>query len=115
LNSTKGSVVVLRDDDLWVYPVGVAMKKPLVTGKEYFRSHSMFTNIPEPHDLKHGFSRRKSFDEEDLARVATEKTASHPKKQKKGKGLFHMIHRHVAVCLFLSDGRRNAMVSSPYQ
>ena len=87
INSKTGSVVVIRDDDLWIYPMGIETRKSKnYDGREYHRSRSMFTSMNEQIDRNHLFTRRKSFDDEELSRKIPEKSMSHFRKHKKGKG-----------------------------
>jgi hypothetical protein len=86
LNSKTGSVVVIRDDDLWVYPIGVEMKSINYNPKEYHRSRSLFTSYNENHDRQSSFIRRKSFDDENFSRKNSHNLPAQMKKHKKGKG-----------------------------
>ena len=85
-NSKTGSIVVLRDDDLWIYPAGVEVKRKAFNSKEYHRSRSLFTSMHENQDRNHLFSRRKSFDDDEFSRNNTEQLPTQLKKHKKGKG-----------------------------
>ena len=84
-NSKTGSVVVIRDDDLWIYPMGVDVKSKTFNSKEYHRSRSMFTSVHE-HQDRNLFSRRKSFDDDEFTRNSSEILPAQLKKHKKGKG-----------------------------
>jgi hypothetical protein len=84
INSKSGSMVVIRDDDLWIYPIGVNVRKKKSKFQGYNRSISLFDSINETNDL---FIRRKSFDDEDFSRINSEKLQVQFKKHKKGKGV----------------------------
>jgi hypothetical protein len=84
INSKIGSMVVMRDDDLWIYPIGVNVRKSKSKFQGYNRSISLFDSINETNDL---FIRRKSFDDEDFSRKNSEKLQVQFKKYKKGKGV----------------------------
>ena len=86
INSNTGSIVVIRDDDLWIYPIGVELKKSTSKFTDYQRSRSMFASVNEKHDRHSLFSRRKSFDDEELSRHGSEKLQTQFKKHKKEKG-----------------------------
>ncbi|CAF1200684.1 unnamed protein product [Adineta steineri] len=82
ITSNTGSIVVIRDDDLWIYPIGVDVKKSKSKFQEYNRSQSLFDSMNEINNLS---NRRKSFDDEDLSRHNQEKVQTQFKKHKKGK------------------------------
>ncbi|CAF4169847.1 unnamed protein product [Rotaria sp. Silwood2] len=86
INSKAGSVVVIRDDDLWIYPVGVDVRKPKFNPHEYIRSQSLFNPINETNDRKNPFIRTNSFDGEEFSRNCLTKLKPQHKKHKKGKG-----------------------------
>ncbi|CAF0766356.1 unnamed protein product [Adineta ricciae] len=84
-NSKTGSIVVIRDDDLWIYPAGVDLQKPKAKFPEYNRSHSLFDTVLE---RKQSFARRISFDDNDfVSRKTFEKMPTQVKKHKKGKAV----------------------------
>ncbi|UJR27654.1 hypothetical protein I4U23_008935 [Adineta vaga] len=82
ISSKTGSIVVIRDDDLWIYPAGVDVQKPKSKFTGYNRSQSMFDSVQEK---KKSFTRRKSFTDDDFSRENFEKIQTQVKKHKKGK------------------------------
>ncbi|CAF1019925.1 unnamed protein product [Rotaria sp. Silwood1] len=85
ISSKTGSVVVIRDDDLWIYPVGVDVRKTKFYPHEYIRSQSLFNPTNETNDRNNTFIRTNSFDDEDFARNSLAKLKPQHKKHKKGK------------------------------
>lgn len=84
--SKSGSMVVIREDDVWIYPIGVDIRRRKSTSKVFLRSQSLFNPIHDRYENKEKFVRQKSFDDNDYLRENyTENLQLHFKKQKKGK------------------------------
>jgi hypothetical protein len=79
INSKTGSIVVRRNDDLWIYPIGVDVRKSKLISKEYSRSQSLFNSLNEIKDQANAFQRSQSFHDEGFSENKL-------KKHKKGKG-----------------------------
>ena len=96
INSKIGSVVVKRDDDLWIYPIGIDVRKSKVYSSEYNRSQSLFNSINGANDRNRTFMRTNSFDGENFSKDNdSEKLQSHSKRHKKEKGSkVHSENKH---------------------
>ena len=87
-NSKTGSMVVIRDDEVWIYPAGVNVRrKKTESMKSFFRSQSMFNPVNNTKESLLKSTRRKSFEDDDYPRNHSEKFPAQLKKHKKGKGL----------------------------
>jgi hypothetical protein len=95
INSKSGSMVVIREDEVWIYPIGINVRKLKSNSKDFNRSQSMFNPINEINNSNHLFIRTKSFDDNDVdndySRENLEKLQPQFKKHKKGKGLKNRI------------------------
>ncbi|CAF0864413.1 unnamed protein product [Rotaria sordida] len=87
INSKTGSIVVIRDDDLWIYPVGVDIPKSKLNPLQYNRSQSLFNPINDTNDRNNIFIRTNSLDDEEFSRNNLTKSKPQHKKHKKGKVL----------------------------
>ncbi|CAF2195339.1 unnamed protein product [Rotaria magnacalcarata] len=85
ISSKTGSVVVIRDDDLWIYPIGIDVRKPKFNPHEFHRSQSLYNPTIEKHEPTNRFIRTNSFDDEDFPKNNLAKLKIQHKKHKKGK------------------------------
>ncbi len=89
INSKSGSMVVIRQDDVWIYPIGIDVRKIKSNSKDFNRSQSLFNPINERNDLMDLSIRRKSFEDNDIENYSRDnlgKLQTQFKKHKKGKG-----------------------------
>jgi hypothetical protein len=87
MNSKSGSMVVIREDEVWIYPIGIDVRKTKSYSKDFNRSQSLFNPISETNDSIDFFLQPKSFEDNDYPRGNLEKLQKELKKHKKGKGL----------------------------
>jgi len=89
-NSKSGSMVVIREDDVWIYPIGVDVRRRKSKPKDFFfRSQSLFNPIHDRYENNtEKFIRQKSFDDHDYPRenYVENNIQLNFKKHKKGKG-----------------------------
>jgi hypothetical protein len=86
INSKSGSMVVIREDEVWIYPIGIDIRKTKTHTKDFLRSQSLFNPINDTNDSMEKFIRPKSFEDHDYSRENLDKLQPQLKKQKKGKG-----------------------------
>jgi hypothetical protein len=87
INSKISSMVVRRNDDLWIYPIGIDIRKSKLNPKEYSRSQSLFNPLNEIKDQTNLFLRSQSFYDDDFSGENFDKFQQPQlKKHKKGKG-----------------------------
>jgi len=87
INSKTSSMVVIREDEVWIYPIGIDVRKLKSNSKAFNRSQSLFNSINEINDSMDTLIRPKSFDDNDYSRENLEKLQPQLKKHKKEKGL----------------------------
>jgi hypothetical protein len=87
INSKSGSMVVIREDEVWIYPIGVDIRKAKSHAKDFLRSQSLFNPINDTNDSMEKLMRTKSFEDHDYPRENLEKLQPQLKKHKTGKGI----------------------------
>ena len=86
ISSRTGSMVVIREDEVWIYPAGVDVRRAKSHTKSFLRSQSLFNPMEERRESMVTLTRRKSLEERDYSRRDGEKFPAQLKKHKKGKG-----------------------------
>lgn len=86
MSSKTGSMVVIREDEVWIYPAGVDVRRAKTHTKSFLRSQSLFNPTNGTRDSMRKLTRRKSLEENDYSRRDDEKYPAQLKKHKKGKG-----------------------------